>query len=311
MTATTPVLLIGFNRPEKMERLIGCIRQSRPPLVLVAVDGPRSHRPDDGQLVAQTRDAVALIDWDARIETRFRTTNLGLERAVTDAVSWAVSSFGSAIICEDDVMPGTYALPYMFHVLERFREESRVAHVNGYNLVPPEHLHFEQTQSRLTRYIESYCWATWEDRWKHYDHSLEWAMGCSVDDLGVLLGGKAPALRWKINFRDTYVGNIDSWAYRWMATMWSKGWMAIAPNSNLSTYGGHDSGTHTRRKPRWTELALATSPPDSPRDVPAVDEGADDWTARTVFRESPWGILDGLVTSSVLSGIRLINRGRS
>jgi hypothetical protein len=170
MTAPPPVLLLGFNRPQKMAQLIAALSVSKPSQVLIGVDGPRVNNAKDADLVRLTQETAELITWPSTVVTRFRNENLGLRAAVVDAVTWATSEYGKVIVIEDDCIPGPDFVPFSTNMLERFENEPRIGHINGYNLVASENLSSPGSPIRLTRYPESYAWATWERAWKNYDN---------------------------------------------------------------------------------------------------------------------------------------------
>ena len=300
MTTSPPVLLLGFNRPKKMAQLIAALSVSKPSQILIGVDGPRAHNAKDVDLVRLTQETAALITWPATVVTRFRNENLGLRAAVVDAVTWATSEYGKVIVIEDDCIPGPDFVPFATNMLERFNNESRVGHINGYNLVAPENLTSPSSPIRLTRYPESYAWATWERAWKKYDNDLTWATECSLEDLQRITHSYVGALRWKINFADANSERIHTWAYRWLASMWENNLSIIAPNANLVRYDGHEDGTHIRRKARWTELPITRPAVDKSLeslDLPEHDEQADLWIAQQVFRENILGLFEGVAAS--------------
>ena len=302
MSDEAPVLLLGFNRPEKMRQIISALRTSSPRTVLIAVDGPRASHDGDASLVQLVQQTAELIDWTDNVHTLFRESNLGLRTAVTQAVTWAVSRHGRVIVLEDDCIPGPSCVPFMQWGLDQYAHEQSVAHINGYNLVPRNILSRPDEPVRKTRYIESYAWATWERAWTEYDDSLEWALESSLSELANIVGSRTAAIRWKINFRDAAAGRINTWAYRWMATIWSNRWSVVAPNVNLCRYDGHEGGTHTLRKARWKELPVDPSPLENPlaSAIPTNDVSADSWTGQTVFRENWPGLLEGVLASSAM-----------
>lgn len=307
MKDTPPVLLLGFNRPEKMSQLIASLSVSKPDLVLIAVDGPRAHNSTDTDRVRQTQETAALVTWPATVVTRFRNENLGLRAAVVDAVSWATSEYGKVIVLEDDCVPGPDFVPFTTNMLERFKDEPRIGHINGYNLVAPENLTHPSSSIRLTRYPESYAWATWERAWKNYDNDLSWATQCPIEDLRKITHSLVGALRWKINFADAASGRIHTWAYRWLASMWRNNLSIIAPTSNMVRYDGHEEGTHTRRMARWTELPITKQQinlSDASSNFPEEDERADLWLAQQVFRENTLGIFEGVAASVAMELLR-------
>jgi hypothetical protein len=296
---SAPVLLLAYNRPEKLSQLIQRIRVLRPSVLLVSVDGPKISKPGDKDLVLATQKIIQSIDWDVKIETRFREENIGLRLAVQDSVNWAISQYGKVIVIEDDAVPGPQLLDFFNFNLQKFADEQKVMHVSGYNVVPPQNL-LSETGSRFSRYPESFAWATWERAWKHYDENLTWGLESSVRDIAKITGSTTSALRWKLNFHDAAAGRIGSWAYRWISSMWSQNGTTVAPNRNLLSYSGFDEGTHTVRSPRWKDLPVENLSFSENDNLAITDLEADNWTGSSVFRENPWGIIDGVASSIVL-----------
>jgi len=296
---SAPVLLLAYNRPEKLSQLIQRIRVLRPSVLLVSVDGPKISKPGDKDLVLATQKIIQSIDWDVKIETRFREENIGLRLAVQDSVNWAISQYGKVIVIEDDAVPGPQLLDFFNFNLQKFADDQKVMHVSGYNVVPPQNL-LSETGSRFSRYPESFAWATWERAWKHYDENLTWGLESSVRDIAKITGSTTSALRWKLNFHDAAAGRIGSWAYRWISSMWSQNGTTVAPNRNLLSYSGFDEGTHTVRSPRWKDLPIENLSFSENDNLTITDLEADNWTGSSVFRENPSGIIDGVASSIVL-----------
>lgn len=298
----TPLLILAYNRPDKVRGLIDRLRPLAPAQLMVVVDGPKPGNVADAAKVAAVQDAVEGIDWAAKVDTRFRPVNLGLRASVVDAVSWATSKYGQVVVLEEDVLPGPDFLPYAEHMLDHYRDDDRIAHISGYNVVPPGKLSNTTEHSRLTVYPESIAWATWERAWRYYDDDLTWALECSVDDLVAVTGTLSAALRWKLNFHDAAAGRISTWAYRWIASMWSQGALTLSPNRNLVTYVGQNEGTHTLTSPSWSELPLYDGPREALLSTAANrDVSADAWVNRTVFGGTPLGVAKGVAISAALA----------
>ena len=307
MPDETPVLLLGYNRPEQMQGLIRSLAALKPKLILLSVDGPRMNRLKDVELVRQTQEMVNEITWDAEIRTRFRETNLGLRKAVVDSVTWANSEHGRVIVLEDDVRAGPQLLEYLNYNLVKHETQSYIAHVNGYNLVPIEHITNPNETSRMSIYPESYAWATWERAWTKYDDNMTWAKNVSISELKTICGSTVGALRWKQNFSDAAAGRIDTWAYRWLATIWENKFKVISPNQNISTYKGWENGTHTFFKVRYQEPGIGILNIDLLDSKGRIDELAENWLKRKVFLESTCGVVGGIVISWLLN-IRKIQK---
>lgn len=307
----TPVVVIAYNRPDKVRRLISRLNESKPTNIIFAVDGPKVGKPTDAAKVAEVQSLVNNFTWTDNVETRFRPSNLGLRAAVTDVVSHAVSQYGQAIILEEDTLPGKNWFPYAQEMLNRYRSDTSIEHISGYNLVPDKFQTNIGQGSRLSRYPESIAWATWDRAWEKFDGSLEWALNASTGELAKIVGSTSGALRWKQNFADAEAGRISTWAYRWIASMWSRGSFVLSPNQNLVTYAGYDEGTNSFMKAPWSELDLFEGSLDvSTSGVPKFDAVADKWVGKTVFSETPFGVCRGVAISAALE-LRKLKRAQT
>jgi hypothetical protein len=222
-------------------------------------------------------------------------------------VTWANSEYGKVIVLEDDVRAGPQLLDFLKYNLKTHQKNTKIAHINGYNLVPKGHLTYPNDASRLSIYPESYAWATWDRAWQKYDDNLTWAKNASLQDVKRICGSTVGAMRWKQNFSDAEAQRIDTWAYRWLASMWEHQWLMVSPNRNISTYEGNLSGTHTRRKPKWSELEVGQLPKRNSQEVLSLDKVADQWLSKNVFRAKPIGVLEGVAISTVLGMKRFKN----
>jgi hypothetical protein len=301
---TTPILILGFRRPANITRIIDAIRPDTPKFIFFAVDGPRTGRTEEETLVLQTQKAIENIDWECEVRVRFREQNLGIRKAVPDAVSWALESSSEVIVVEDDAIPGPDLLEFMRNQLEKFREDTRVAHVSGYNLVPNEELSNASDLIRLSIYPESYLWGTWAESWKIYKDI--------IDDYGPIIRNmrfnRVEEIIWRINFRMAQKDLIQSWAYRWIASMWRENKVCISPNVNLTTYVGSQDGTHTRRKSRVVEIEVATTAAQIESMSAALDRKADKWISRSVFKSSLIGSFNHCLAYCALSVLKKTQR---
>ncbi|MBU1589376.1 MAG: hypothetical protein KKH51_15740, partial [Actinobacteria bacterium] len=192
--------------------------------------------------------------------------------------------------------------------LDRFRDDERIAHISGYNIVPPSEL--SGAGSRLTHYPESIAWATWARAWAHFDDSLAWGSTVPIAELAKTTGSRVSAVRWKQSFRDAATNRIGTWAYRWIASMWSRGDVVLSPNHNLVTYAGYDEGTNSALKAPWKELPLFEGELADLDDAEiAFDPKAEAWINRVVFGGTVPGVVKGRIVS-VLLDVRKVLRAR-
>ena len=111
MQIDEPLLIIGFNRPDHMRVLIERLREIEPRNIYVAIDGPRSDRPDEREMVERCRNLVDEIDWEAEVETLFQEDNLGCGLGVSTAIAWFFDHEERGIILEDDIIPDPSFFP--------------------------------------------------------------------------------------------------------------------------------------------------------------------------------------------------------
>ena len=299
----TPLLVLGYNRPDKLIQLLKSIGSNPPEVLVVALDGPLKDEASDELKVAQCIELVNSENWAPTVVTRFRTEHLGLRRAVTDAVTWTMNEYGRAIIVEDDIILGPQFLEYMTYMLDRHEKDIDVAQINGYNEVPHSFFTPLTSASRYSKYPTSCAWATWKSRWERYDDSLTWGKAVSIKNLSVQVGSIIGAMKWKINFNDAAKSHVDSWAIRWVSTIWSHNWVTIYPNRNLVFHDGRTGGTHTRTQPRWKELQIAHLPKSfwlkEALSLKSTSK-SNCWLQTKVFHETIFGIFMGIFITTIL-----------
>lgn len=294
-----PLLILAFNRPQHIKRLIDSLRPHAPKKILVGVDGPRPNKKGDAAKVSQVLEEISKIDWTSDVELRVREKNLGLRFAVADAVTWAIKKYGEVIVVEDDIEVGPEFLTFMSDMLERFRNDPKVGHISGYNLVPEEVLSDPNNMFRFSAIPESYAWATWSRAWSFYD--AEMSAVPKFKQLKLLLGSWTAAIVWKINFFDAKKENINTWAYRWIATLWAHNLICVSPNRNLINYVGHEDGTHTFLPSSRSELPIANLPKFIVPIGRKIGLYPDDlWIQKAIFKASVQGILFRVLASVAL-----------
>lgn len=168
---SSPVLVIGYRRPDLTKNLIDAIRIARPPAVFFAVDGARQEIPGEIRLVDQVRALEVDFDWDCHVERRFLERNAGCGTAVPQAISWFFDHVDEGIILEDDLIPSQTFFTFVDDLLKRYRDEKQVWAISGSN---PHGVRFRAGADYGFVTLSSiWGWATWADRWRRHDRDLE------------------------------------------------------------------------------------------------------------------------------------------
>jgi hypothetical protein len=167
---TTPVLLMVFNRPEKTQRVFDIIKSVKPQKLYIAADAPRGHIATDIENCAKVREIVSQINWECDARFLFHDKNLGCSLAGKTAWDWLFSQENEMIFIEDDGLVSTSFFWFCQEMLEKYRNDSRIAYIGGVNYGPQygdSTYFFSRTGSG------TYAMATWKRVYDLYEYKLE------------------------------------------------------------------------------------------------------------------------------------------
>lgn len=288
MTKSPPVLIVAFNRPERLRDLIERLRIIRPPSVYVAIDGPRAEVDSDARNVRETRELVRAIDWPCQVHTLFQESNLGCGRGVSTAITWFFSQVEEGIILEDDVLPDPTFFPFCAELLDRYRFDPRVFAVSGCNFAPPEAISQPDASYRFSAITHVWGWATWRRSWNLYSYRMtDWRKRLHGmrrwDAMGRDIGGY---MFWTFVFDWMRFGRVDTWDYQLTLTQMASQGLTVTSNSNLTqNVGFSNEATHTKAPPKYLRRVEPTWFPLAHVDV-ARDLPADRWVRRQILSTS-------------------------
>ena len=289
----TPVLLIGFNRPELLGRVIDRLREARPRSVFLAVDGPRTMHPDDLDRVQHVRDCANQLDWGCDVHTLFREENLGCGRAVSGAITWFFSHVDAGIILEDDILPDQSFFLYAEELLERYRHDQRVIGISGSSYLPPG-VAPTYDSYRFSMIPNIWGWATWSDRWDRYQFDIQdWRRRLPSRRLWHWVHHSPWAFTfWSAQFDLVGRHRIDTWDLQWVAAAMATGGLTATPNTNLvENIGWGDGSTHTQHQPHHLQPVRTV---EFPLRHPVIDWNSrgDVWTNKYAYQASTRGALE-------------------
>ncbi len=291
MSFDVPILLCVFNRPELTSKVFDVIARHKPSHLLIAGDGPRSDRPDDDQLVQQTRRIVERVDWDCVVQARFAANNLGCRAQMAKAITWGFDQYEKLIILEDDCLPHDSFFEYCRGLLDRYENDERVMTVSGNTYETGE----LETSYRFSKYPLIWGWASWRRAWQHYDLGMNLWRNQEVQQRVLERFTGCPDEReyWRNIFDNQHAGNINTWDYSWTFSSWANDGLTILPGKNLVTnIGFGDAATHTF-DPNSPMANRAVHPIEVTRHPAQVecDVEADRLIREIVFQPSPNPIL--------------------
>ncbi|MDX2134879.1 MAG: hypothetical protein SFV52_08840 [Saprospiraceae bacterium] len=249
MSDTPPVLLLAFNRPAQIRRVLDRVREARPMRLYVHVDGPRPGRPEEARLVEAVREVIYNgVDWDCRLETWFRDANAGLQQGVSEAITWFFEQEPWGIVLEDDCLPDPTFFPFAGELLRRFENDERIMHIGGSNLIE------DQTRLLPASYVYSrfsfiWGWASWRRAWRHYASDLDGLEAFARSSAFESFLPDAMSRCYMLDkFRATRRRLNQTWDYAWFYTILKNDGWCIVPVVNLveNTGIGDAQATHTQ-----------------------------------------------------------------
>ena len=290
--ADIPVLVLGFNRPDRVKQLIERLRIVKPNEIFFAVDGPREQRSTDADLVRQTQALAKEFNWDCTVHTLFQAENLGCAQGVTAGINWFFTHVENGIILEDDVLPDPSFFPFCSELLDRYRKNSRVWCISGSNRLP-NNVVAKEYSYRFSAIPQVWGWATWRDRWQKYSLDIRNWRSRGLSNLTLLKTvnySPSAFAFWSANFDLMAKMAVDTWDTQLVNAAMRNGALAAIPNVNLvENIGWGENATHTKVVPPYIQESARISFPLAHPSV-AVDKHADRFMNRQVYQATPIGL---------------------
>jgi hypothetical protein len=290
-----PVLVIAFNRPDHLKRLIERLRVISTSKIYVAIDGPRPEKHGEIEKVEACKRLINEIDWPCSVTTNFREHNLGCGLGVSSAITWFFTHEERGIILEDDILPSHDFFKFCEDLLKRYARDPKVFAISGCNFVPPDGQTRPQDSFRFSQIPHIWGWATWKDRWDNYSLDIAgWRSQITLRKLWKKAGGDLPStVYWASTFELLARKEVDTWDGQLVLCSMINGALTATSNVNLISNIGFDSeATHTFEDRNDLQPIMAMEFPLSLPPRIEVDAKADKWTRKHHFRATWRGMLE-------------------
>ncbi len=166
------VLLIFFCRDKQFQKVFEAVKEARPSKLYLYQDGAREGRPNDSVGIEKCREICAddQIDWECEVHRFYQTENKGCDPSEFIAQKWMFENEEMGIVLEDDDVASPSFFPFAKELLERYKDDERIAIICGMN-------NYDVEKSVQESYFFSkrgsiWGWASWKrfvDLWdEHY-----------------------------------------------------------------------------------------------------------------------------------------------
>jgi hypothetical protein len=239
------VLILGYNRPNDMRKLIEALRLIKPARMYFSVDGPSIFREGDNEKVLETQRLLGEINWNCNIKTRFLATNMGCKVAISSAIDWFFENEDYGIILEDDCIPTPAFFNFAAKRLIEYKDNPRVMHVSGSSYF------MKETNNKSSYYYSRipnvWGWATWKRAWNYMqliDSNLDTKL-TSVKVHNYFHNRKVS--KWFLRYiEEAKSPNSSVWSTSWTLSIINNQGVCISPMGNLvKNIGFRDSATHS------------------------------------------------------------------
>ena len=242
-----PILLLVFNRPKNIKKIIKVLEKIKPTKIYISSDGPRKNNLYDEILCRKTKDNLLKIRWKCSIKKKYLISNQGCRKAVSNGISWFFKNENHGIILEDDCIPNLDFFKFCSINLKKYENSKKIGTITGNNFQ-------KKTNIKETYYYSKYphCWgwATWRRSWKIYNKKISfWPYYKNTNKWKNFFSSSIEQRYWTKIFNQIYKRKIDSWAYPWSLCLWKNNLLTITPSMNLVKNIGFGKGaTHTTSK---------------------------------------------------------------
>src|SRR3989344_3866107 len=156
----TPVVMVGFGRPQKTQQVFDQIKKIRPEKLFAIFDGPR-HEQDRPYCEAVRAIVDEQIDWPCQVFKQYPPVNLRCKPNMVAGFNWVFENVEEAIILEDDCVPDLTFFPYCQEMLEKYRRDTRILDISGTNFNVRQKGFKCDDSYFFSNYGWSWGWATW------------------------------------------------------------------------------------------------------------------------------------------------------
>ena len=265
-----PVVFIIFKRIDTTKKVLKLISYYQPNKLYLIADGSKTL--DEDNKCSEVRKFVENnINWNCDLIKVYSDTNLGCAKRVQTGLDYVFENEDMAIILEDDTLPDPSFFNFCDELLERYKDDKRVAHISGCNL-----------HTNAVNFKESYCfssivniwgWATWKRAWVNYDINMpRW----EKEDKSSFISHWCPHRKSRKGIRkmfDLHCNNKDPWTWdsQWVYACWKMDGVSVVPSRNLvSNLGIGPDASNTKQKVKINMFPLKLESMTYPLNHPSV-----------------------------------------
>ena len=244
-----PIILFIYNRPEHTLRTLEALESntlSQSSELFIFADGAKKGASAEQiERINETRKVAKSRKWCGTVTIYESEENKGLSDSIIGGVTKIINDRGSAIILEDDIVTGKHFLEFMNDALERYKDSKEVWHITAWR----DPVRARSDAAFFYPNMDCWGWATWKDRWQHYEKNPEQLKATFTPEMikRFNMDGSEGGNWWQVE--ENLAGRMNTWAIFWLATIFLRNGLCLAPTKSLVRNIGLDnSGVHCGNK---------------------------------------------------------------
>ena len=234
-----PIILFTYRRLATLKKVITSLNKnklSKKTEICIFSDGYKNL--EDKQDVLKVRKYLNTIGKFKKVKLFFRKKNIGLAKNIIQGTTKILSLKKKGIILEDDIIVSVNFLIFMNSCLDKFKDVKKVWHINSWNY------NIKNIKSKedvfYWRGMHCWGWATWLDKWKHYEKNPKKLLNTFTDKDIKKFNYDGNYNFWQQVIRN-YKLKINSWAIFWYATIHKNKGLCVSPRESLTFNIGNDN----------------------------------------------------------------------
>jgi len=242
-----PIILFVYKRAEHTKKVLEALYNnslSKDSILYIYADGPKSDADNITiENINKIRDILKSKQWCKEVHIIEAESNKGLAKSIREGTTEILDKYGKAIIVEDDIVTSPCFLNYMNEALNLYEKEEKVMTISGF--VPYTTGAEKLPDTYLLRFMSCWGWATWKRAWDQYIPDVEYLYNKMQNHIELDHFNFNGAQDFLGLLKGTYKGELDSWAIRWVTTIFLKRGLCLYPKYSVTQNIGMDgSGEH-------------------------------------------------------------------
>ena len=248
-TKDFPVLIIGYQRPKQIKKILEVCRAAKISRIYISIDGPKNKSAETASSLLQIQNLVSEFSEDfIEITNHYFSENVGCAANVLSACDWVFAKEDFAVILEDDCIPTLEFFEYVEFMMNSFSHDPETLLICGTQFAPKEFDNFNVVKSN---YSLTWGWATTKAKWELIRQAIKNAENHTAMNL---LSLDTDKIYWDEGSRRAALGFVDVWDTILVGFLVKNSLFALLPNENLIQNVGNDSvATHTKIHSSWTQ----------------------------------------------------------